>query len=365
LISNHQEFLFGDSVRKKIKEQNEVFNAIDLFSGAGGITEGLKNSGFKVVMATDIDHDFSTAHRKNHPDVPFLETDLTKMAPNIFKFLCNGHQIDLVSGGPPCQGFSLNGNRDSGDPRNKLFKHYLKILKILHPKIFFMENVVGMLSLKNESGIKFIDYVMGEFKKLKGYHVDYTVMNMADYGVPQTRRRILIIGNRLGLTFDDCLPVPDHGPGRKIPYEPSGKYIMDLVNVPEDALPNHRRMNHSKDVMKTMSLVKEGKYMPKNIKQKGPKKKTFQTVYRRLARNKPAPGMVPGHSAFPIHPTENRSLTFREAARLQTFRDDYVFYGTTILQGLAVGNAVPPLFVKKLGQNLLNMLEKNTNRKNN
>ena len=167
----------------------------------------------------------------------------------------------------------------------------------------------------------------------------------------------------MGLSMEECLPEAEYGPGRKYPYEKCGKYIMDLVSVPEGALPNHRVMNHSKDVMKTMGLVKEGKYMPKNLKQKGPKKKTFQTVYRRVDRKKPAPSMIPGHSAFPIHPTKNRSLTFREAARIQTFRDDYEFYGTTIAQGLAIGNAVPPLFVKKLGEILLEHL-KNAQEKN-
>ncbi|MGH9910747.1 MAG: DNA cytosine methyltransferase, partial [Nitrososphaerales archaeon] len=313
-----------------------------------------------VIMATDIDHDFATAHRRNHPDIPFLEKDITLFSPDFFKFICNGHHVHLVSGGPPCQGFSMNGNRDTDDPRNKLFKHYVKILKVLNPEFFFMENVTGMLSMKNKNGERFIDEVMRDFKKLRGYTVDYKVINMADYGVPQTRKRVVMIGNRLGFSIDECIPVPEYGEDRKYKYEKSGKYIMGLVNVPEQALPNHRRMNHNESVVRTMSMVKEGHYMPKDLPKDSIKKKTFQTVYRRVDRNKPAPTMVPGHSAFPIHPTENRSLTFREAARLQTFRDDYVFYGTTIKQGLAVGNAVPPLFVQRLGEHLLNLLKTKT-----
>ena len=363
MISSSQELQFENCMKNGGKRMNGIFNAIDLFSGAGGITEGLKEAKFNVVMATDIDHDFATAHRRNSPGIPFLETDITKISPEMFKYFCNGHQVHLVSGGPPCQGFSLNGTRDADDPRNKLFKQYFKILKILNPEFFFMENVLGMMSLQNKNGIKFIDYVMAEFKKLKGYHVDYRIVNMADYGVPQSRKRVVIIGNRLGLSIDECLPEPEYGTGRKFPYEKCGKYIMDLVSVPEGALPNHRVMNHSKDVIRTMRLVKEGKYMPKNLGNNGPKKKTFQTVYRRLDRNKPAPTMVPGHSAFPIHPTQDRSLTFREAARIQTFRDDYEFFGTTIAQALAVGNAVPPLFAKKLGQNLLTLLQRYTKQK--
>ena len=346
-------------MKKKTKIKNGKFHAIDLFSGAGGITQGLLDADYDVVMATDINHNFATAHRRNSPEVPFLETDITKITPEMFRFLCNGHHIHLISGGPPCQGFSLNGKREGGDPRNKLFNHYVKILKIFNPEFFFMENVLGMLSLKNEKGKLFIEQVISEFKKLKGYNVDYRIINMADYGVPQLRKRVIIIGNRLGLSMDECLPEAEYGPGRKYPHEKCGKYIMDLVKIPEgtNEFPNHRRMDHSKDVQKTMSLVKEGKYMPKNLKQKGPKKKTFQTVYRRVNRDKPAPSMIPGHSAFPIHPTENRSLTFREAARIQTFPDYFEFFGTTIDQALAVGNAVPPLFVKKLGEHIKNLLK--------
>jgi DNA (cytosine-5)-methyltransferase 1 len=339
----------------------EQYNSVDLFAGAGGITEGMKRAGFRVVMATDIDHHFSTIHRRNHPDVPFLEKDITQWSPKLFRFLCNGHHIHVVSGGPPCQGFSMNGSRKIDDPRNELFKHYVKILKILNPEFFFMENVPGMLSLKTNSGEKFITYVMREFKKLKGYAVEYRIVNMADYGVPQTRRRLVIIGNRLGIPIEDCIPKAEYGPGKAKPYEPSGRYIMDLADVPDNLVPNHRRMNHSEAVVETMKLVKEGEYMPKHIRNDSKKKKTYQTVYRRVDRTKPAPTMVPGHMAFPIHPTQHRSLTVREAARIQTFPDNYVFgdkdmFIPTVPQGLAVGNAVPPLFAEKLGRKLLGIL---------
>lgn len=338
------------------------YNAVDLFAGAGGITEGMKHAGFNVVMATDIDHHFSTIHRRNHPDVPFLEKDITLWSPKLFRFLCNGHHIHVVSGGPPCQGFSLNGSRNIADPRNQLFKHYIKILHVLNPEFFFMENVTGILSMKAKRGEKFIDHVMNEFKKLEGYKIEYRIINMADYGVPQTRKRVLIIGNRLDIPIDNCLPEVEFGPGKKYPYEMAGKHIMDLADKPDNSVPNHRRMKHSSDVIETMKLVNEGEYMPKHINNGSAKKKTFQTVYRRVDRNKPAPTMVPGHMAFPIHPTQHRSLTVREAARLQTFKDEYVFSDEqfpipTVPQGLAVGNAVPPLFVERLGKKILGLLQ--------
>ena len=329
--------------------------AVDLFSGAGGITEGLKNAGFDVLMATDIDRDFSTAHRENHPDVPFLEVDITEMTADRFHDsiratpFVNGQSINLVSGGPPCQGFSMTGRRNSSDHRNQLFRHYLKILHRLRPEFFFMENVTGMLSMKQPNGEKFFDNILAMFRKvMTGYEVDFRVVNMADYGVPQSRRRVIILGNRLGIPVDECFPKPDHGDGLK-PFEVVWDHIADLTKVKDDAIPNHRRMHHSKQIVERMSKVKSGKYIKKR---RSNQKQTFQCVYQRLVKDRPAPTLVPGHSAFPIHPVEHRSLTFREAARLQTMPDSMVFHGSQIQQGLAVGNAVPPLFAEKLARRI-------------
>jgi DNA (cytosine-5)-methyltransferase 1 len=346
--------------------KSEVLNAVDLFAGAGGITEGLKQAGFRVVLANDIDRWFSTTHRYNHPDVPFLEKDITKISANMFKILCNGYKINLVSGGPPCQGFSMTGLRDRGDPRNTLFRYYVKILGVLRPEMFFMENVKGMLSMKAPDGSAVIDQVMDAFRALKGYTVGYKVFNFADYGVPQTRQRVIFIGNRIGYSFEETVPPPTHSPeggvtldGKKLePYVKVGPTIMPILG--ETCLANNEPMGHSVIVSERMGLVKEGKMLPKDV----PKNKryllknNFQTIYQRLDRNKPAPTIVPGHMAFPIHPTENRSLTVREAARIQTFPDTYKFFGPKISQGLEVGNAVPPLFAYKLGLHLKSLILK-------
>ena len=344
----------------KEKSDDGIY-AVDLFSGAGGITEGLKNAGMSVIMATDIDQDFSAAHRHNHPDVPFLERDITELTPKEFSKsiratpFVNGHPIHVLSGGPPCQGFSMTGRRNSDDPRNQLFQHYIKVLKELKPQFFFMENVTGMLTMKQSNGEKFFDNIMAEFrKKLPGYEIDYKVVNMAEYGVPQKRRRVIVLGNRLGIPVEECFPKPDH---TEEDYETVWDNIKDLTNVDNDEIPNHRRMNHSKQIVERMSKVKAGKYI---AKRKSNQMQTFQCVYQRLEKDKPAPTLVPGHSAFPIHPVEHRSLTFREAARLQTFPDEMVFYGSQIKQGLAVGNAVPPLFAEKLGKRIAQLIRENS-----
>ena len=338
--------------------KNTVFNAVDLFSGAGGISLGLKRANFNIVLANDIDRDFSTAHRFNHPDIPFLEKDITKFDSNVFKTFCNGHKIHLVTGGPPCQGFSMTGMRKSTDPRNQLFKHYIKILKKLSPDFFFMENVTGILTLntkKENNNLKFIDYILQKFRNISNgkYHVGYKIINMADYGVPQLRKRVIIVGNKLNYTLDECFPKPTH---TQSTYTTVWDSIKDIMELDEYDIPNHRCMNHSKNIVQRMKLVKPGQYISK--KRKTDTKQTFQCVYQRLRKNFPAPTLVPGHSAFPIHPVKHRSLTFREAAILQTFPNDFKFFGTQIKQGLAVGNAVPPLFATKLCRHIHELLEK-------
>lgn len=333
-------------------------NAIDFFAGAGGITEGLKNAGFNVLLAVDIDPIFSTAHRKNHPDVPQLQMDMTKLDEKFLEAIVDGNHIHLVTGGPPCQGFSMAGARRKDDPRNQLFKHYVRVLNLIRPEFFFMENVKGMLSMKDNKGNKIIDNVYKEFKNLKGYKIKHFIINMADYGVPQMRQRVLFIGNRLGINPDECLPKKTHGPDTNKEYEIVWEHIGDLITKTENDVPNHKKMNHSKEVEERMAVIKEGCMIPKEFP-KGKeylKKNSYQTVYQRLHRNKPAPTIVPGHMAFPIHPTENRSLTVREAARIQTFPDSFEFVGPGISQGLQVGNAVPPLFAKKLSLHIKDLI---------
>lgn len=335
-------------------------NAIDLFAGAGGITEGLKRAGFNVLLATDIEPTFSTAHRRNHPEVPQLQIDIRDIDKKILTKLLKGEEIHLITGGPPCQGFSLAGARREKDPRNQLFKHYIEILRSLRPKFFLMENVRGILSMTNGGERKIIGDIEEKFSSLRGYKTDYFIVNMADYGVPQARQRVIFIGNRLGIPFENCIPPKTHGPSTNKEYEVVWDHIKSLLHKGSE-IPNHNKMNHSEIVKERMALISEGCMIPKKFP-KGKEylmKKSYQTVYQRLHRFRPAPTIVPGHMAFPIHPIENRSLTVREAARLQTFPDNYEFFGPGISQGLQVGNAVPPVFAHKLTLHIKNLILNN------
>ena len=263
--------------------------------------------------------------------------------------------MDLIIGGPPCQGFSTIGKRLVKDPRNELVFEFIRFVKVIKPKVFLMENVRGLLSANNGL-IK--DAITAEFEKI-GYNVTHEVICAADYGVPQMRYRVLFLGIRKDLktmpTFPEKTVTKDH-------YVTVGDVIMDLVGQ-ENQFPNHVPMNHNDIVKKRISLIKEGEGipdagLPEDVA-KGSRSdytdntiKNFSHVYRRLSRTKPATTMVPGHNAFPLHPTEDRSLTVREAARIQTFPDDVIFEGTRQNQCIQVGNAVPVKLAYEMAEHI-------------
>lgn len=344
-------------------------NAIDLFSGAGGLTIALKKSGFTVVLANEINKRFAETHSYNFPEIPMIVQDIKELtAEKIYEVIGN-KEVDLVIGGPPCQGFSIFGKRrfvntqgyePKTDPRNHLVYEYIRIVKELKPKFFFMENVKGFTNLDN--GL-FLKEVKKQFAELGYNNVWWKIVCAADYGVPQMRYRMFMIGNRLGIDFEE--PLPTHypiGSGCIPEYTTVGDAIMDLVGK-ENQISNHVPLEHKPVVASRYAYIKEGCKL--NIGDLPPElaaatrkdSKTgtvanYSHVYKRLDRKMPSTTMVPGHNAFPVHPTLNRTLTAREAARIQTFPDTHVFIGTRQEQCIQVGNAVPPQmaepFLKKI-----------------
>ncbi len=334
-------------------------NAIDLFSGAGGLTIALKESGYSVLLANEIDATFSETHSYNFPDVPLIQKDIRELtAEELMKDL-DGKEVDLIVGGPPCQGFSVFGKRrfvntqgynPKEDPRNFLVYEYIRIVNILRPKFFFMENVKGFTNLDN--GL-FVEEIKKQFRELGYDDIWCQIVCAADYGVPQERYRMFMIGNRLGIDFvppaKTNFPI---GSGSYPEYNTVGNAIMDLVGK-ENEVPNHVPLAHKPIVEARYGYVKEGcklnvQDLPPELAvatrsdSKTGKVSNYSHVYKRLSRNKPSSTMVPGHNAFPIHPTLNRTLTAREAARIQTFPDTHIFFGTRQQQCIQVGNAVPP-----------------------
>lgn len=318
------------------------YTVVDLFSGAGGFLSGFLKDKYDVIFSTDFDSDCADVHSLNLPDVPFLKTDIYDLTEDILKSYVT-KDVDVLIGGPPCQGFSTIGARASSkaeirhriDPRNTLFKQYIRILNILHPKIFLMENVKGILT-KDKGAI--LDEIKKEFKAT-GYSLNYKILNAADYGVPQIRERVFFYGTRLGVTITP--PEPTHGNGRK-PYATVLDAIGDLAQ-PNPHVKNHEALNHGEINIRRYRLIPEGGRMPEDKLPPELYRKNFGSTFKRLHRNKPSLTMVPGHNAFPIHPWLDRSLTVREAARIQTFPDSFIFCGPRQKQCMQVGNAVPVL----------------------
>tara|TARA_B100001989_G_scaffold139105_1_gene98692 strand:+ start:874 stop:3129 length:2256 start_codon:yes stop_codon:yes gene_type:complete len=321
--------------------------AYTFFSGAGGLHLGLEQSGFDVILSTDIGIHQENTHKKNWPNCPFLRKDIRQLnAPELLK-IAGGRRPNLIAGGPPCQGFSTLGDKLSSDPRNDLFSSYLRLAKDLEPEFILIENVKALTTMY---GGRFSDWIKAKLLNL-GYAVTCKVLNAADFGVPQIRNRAFFLGHRINGEYS--FPLPTHGHNKSHKYENVGDWINDLINK-DDKIPNHISLNHSNKVIERYNLIPEGgrlpppEELPKHIR-----RKNFGNTYKRLHREKPSLTMVPGNNAFPIHPTLPRSLTPREAARLQSFPDEFIFTGDRRNQCILVGNAVPPLLAKAIGKSIL------------
>ena len=344
-----------------IVNEGDNVKVVDLFCGAGGLHLGFKKAGFEIKLAVDNNPIVAKTHEYNFPDIPFFSDDIGELTGFELFNLVEGEEIDVLVGGPPCQGFSTIGKRVSSDinkrtakdSRNKLILEYIRILNQLKPKYFVIENVKGLLTM--DKG----EFIKGVYKELDktGYKYDLKLLNMADYGIPQVRERVFIIGNRLGHKVSFPSPThSEHGDNGTMKWENCWNVIHDLVEIKEDRNFNHVPLKHTEKNIERYKLIPEGGRLPENDLPPELYRKNFGNTYKRLSRYKPALTMVPGNDAFPIHPTLHRSLTVREAARIQTFPDWMIFQGNRRQQGHQVGNAVPPLFAKILADHIMKKL---------
>ena len=335
--------------------------AIDLFSGAGGLHIGFERAGFDIKLCIDNDNLVERTHKRNFPDIPMINQDIRTVSVDTIKSYLDGGTVDVVIGGPPCQGFSTIGKRVSSDPekraahdpRNELVLVYANLIKSLKPKFIVMENVKGILTM---DGGAYLQNVLSVLKEA-GYSVDYRLVNMADYGVPQIRERVIILGNRLGLPV--VFPEKDHSDNPEsglLPWNSCWDVLKDLVDLGDVPEFNHVALKHTPKNIARYKLIPEGGRLPEDSLPPDLYRKNFGNTYKRLDRNRPALTMVPGNDAFPIHPELHRSLTVREAARIQTFPDTMIFEGNRRQQGHQVGNAVPPVFSEKLGNFVVSQL---------
>ena len=349
------------------------YNVIDLFSGVGGLSYGFsKIPQFKILLANEIEKDIAIAYKLNHPNVEMLNCDIRNLTEDVLNKVLNGKSVDIIAGGPPCQSYSTLGKRQMDDRAN-LFKEYKRILNILKPNIFIFENVVGILSMDNG---KLFTKIQNEFKQL-GYELKYKILNAADFGVPQQRERVLIVGVKGVNNF--IYPTPTHGKNLK-PYvtvkdaindlpilssgEMSKQYRTDPINEFQNFVrqgsttfvTEHESPKSSEHLIKIMKTLKDGeskKDLPINIRPKS----GYGNTYAKLWWNKPSTTITRNFacpsSSRCIHPRDSRALSIHEGARLQSFPDDYIFYGTKTMKRLEIGNAVPPLLSLAIANQVL------------
>lgn len=339
-----------DEFQNKTNSKNRL-NVVSLFTGAGGMDIGFKEAGFNCIFASDIMPQAEMTFNFNFPRTPFIKKDVRLFSKEEIEKLIGKNKIDVIIGGPPCQGFSNMGNKNSSDPRNYLFENYVRIVETIQPKCFLFENVKGLFTMFEG---RFFDKVINAFLEI-GYNISYSLIDSSKYGVPQKRERIIIFGTKINRPFK--FPKPNNKDFGKIKaYKNVGDAINDLIKL-ENRYPNHVPLNHNEIVIRRYELIPEGGKLPKpedlpiEIR-----RKNFGNTYTRLHRNEVSSTIVPGNNALPVHPILNRSLTAREAARIQSFPDYFIFRGDRRSQCILVGNAVPPLLAAKLAESVSNFI---------
>jgi DNA (cytosine-5)-methyltransferase 1 len=367
-----------------------MLTAIDLFAGAGGFSEGFRMENFRILAANDFDKDAANTYRFNHPEVNFIDGPIEKIsgkdllkAANIWK-----GELDVLIGGPPCQAFSVyNHQRGFHDERSGLFREYIRIVEALEPKIIVMENVTGMASV--EKG-RAIFEIKKSLEKL-GYIVDHKILKAEDYGVPQERRRLIFLGvrhshslrwpdpthNKYGNTklkkcntvWDAISDLPklnidegfEEGAYNTAPLSDLQKYLRKESSL----IFNHVAPHLMCINIHRIKFIPQGgswRDIPFDLLPEGMKraKRSDHTKrYGRLTKDGLSSTILtrcdPHWGAY-IHPTQDRTLTVREAARLQTFPDRIRFMGARVEQYRQVGNAVPPLLGKAIAKTVKELL---------
>jgi DNA (cytosine-5)-methyltransferase 1 len=370
--------------------------AVDLFCGCGGISSGLRDAGFSILAGSDIEPNYICTFKHNFPEAQAITDDLSTLAPEILmeRLGIKPGELDLLSGGPPCQGFSKNvprKNRFLDLPNNQLVRTFIEYVEALQPKLVLMENVAEM---KNGFGQAYTQEILSRLSS-DGYTVSYQVLNAADYGVPQRRRRAFFLAHRLPSELD--FPLPSHSKA-----QPSGKdlgfpwmndeshvtvweAIGDLPSVVHDderkehvyscapfsayqkmmrkgrtKVFNHKPRPLAATQYERLASIQPGEGI-KNLPDRLRPKSGYSGAYGRLTEDMVAPTITrwvfhPGSGRYG-HPKDIRVITIREAARLQSFPDDFEFTGTYTQQAGQLGNAVPPLLVRKIAQAMLAQMD--------
>lgn len=318
------------------------FTSADLFCGAGGMAKGFEMAGFSQVCGLDWFKEAGMTYRENFSH-PLIEGDITQREIkekfiSTVKEKLKGKKLTVLSGGFPCQGFSMSGNRIVEDKRNSLYKDMLEIIDELQPEFIVAENVKGLRSMLKG---KVEDKIKADIKKL-GYAVNVTVLNSADYYVPQKRERVIFIANRIGKKNYHPAPLLESDS-----YITTKDAIGDLVKMKDNPKFNHVRTNHNDDMKERLAKVPEGKSLYDK----------YSDSWKKCPWNEASCTIKENHGGVNIHPIEPRVITVREMARLQSFPDNFIFKGTKSKQMVQIGNAVPPLLAKAIALSIKKAIE--------
>lgn len=407
-----------------------MINVVDLFSGAGGMTLGFKyviknntftkSDIFNILFANEYDKDAASTFRNNFPEINMVEKDIKSLAEEEIYGYLNGKSVDLIIGGPPCQSFSTVGKRVYDD-KAKMYQEYLRLLKIIRPKMFLFENVRGILSMretyyKTDSdgnilydefigktgrkskkpkidyyGDKILDKIEKEFKNIEkdfGYKIKYQVLKASDFGVPQNRERVFIVGVRNDISKEWTFPKPLNKRIISIkeaiddlPELKSGQIINEYSKEPDNSyqklmrkkskvLTQHVAANYGEKIRTVIKNIPqgEGKNYFNNLVIEGKiDKKYYLTsgyanTYSRLVETEPST-TITNNLTIPsalrcIHYRDNRALSPREGARLQSFPDWFNFSGNMTKVSMQIGNAVPPLLAMAMAEQIKLFMEK-------
>ena len=357
---------------------------IDLFCGCGGFSKGFENAGFDIALGIDSWKDATITYQHNFPNAIVLNQDITTVTGEVLLNRLKNmstEDIDVIIGGPPCQGFSLSGKRMLDDPRNKLYKSFVEVVSEIKPKVFVMENVPGLIRLFDG---KVKEEILNDFSSL-GYEVEMQLLSADNFGVPQQRKRVFFVGlnkEKVHNTKTFIFPRPTHGIGETLsPPITCEQAISDLDFVPDDiALPecmdyklpsqseyqklmrdgstaiyNHSITLHKERTKEIIAMVPDGgnyKDLPQELW--GIRK--VNIAWTRMNSQKPCFTIDTGHNHH-FHYKENRVPSVRESARIQSFSDTFKFIGIRTSQLKQVGNAVPPILAQALASKIISLLK--------
>ncbi len=340
------------------------YKIVDLFCGAGGFSLGFEQLDFESVLAIDKWFDAVNTYNYNRKKQVAISIDIHDYTDKMIKSLCEKEKVTGVIGGPPCQGFSLVGKRESGDERNSLYLEYVRFVRIIKPDFFILENVKGLLSM--EKGL-YKEDIIKRFSEL-GYNVNYKLLKASDYGVPQSRERVFFIGlnkERFGdkfFNFEDIerkemvstsdalsdLPSLDNNEdSTKYSSKPLNNF-QKLMRKGSTGLTNNDVTIHTEQTIKIISMIKDGGTI-KDLSDEYYKVRNYNAAFKRMNSGLPSGTIDCGHRNY-FHYKENRIPTARESARIQSFPDTYFFTGNKGSQYTQVGNAVPVLLSKSIAK---------------